>query len=173
MCESPSGIAGELARAIFDNSARSVKTVSMVSALAILAGVCGLNWITYTNAGLNLYLVLVAKSGIGKEGISDAISTLIKATVKHGERYASSFFTFRAMASGPGLFKAVADAPYQCLLHVDGEFGHNVQFMATNKNGSYATLRQQTTCLYTKSGPNSLAVQRLVRTIVRWRVPPA
>lgn len=153
----PPGVAGELARAIYQNSARPVKTVSVASALAILAGVCGLSWTTYTSAGLNLYLTLVAKSGVGKEAIADAIPALIKGAVQAGERNASSFFTFRAMASGQGLMKFMSDAPYSCVLHVDGEFGHNVQFMATDKTGPYATLRQQMTRMYPKSAPNSMA----------------
>lgn len=153
----PPGVTGALAQAIYHNSARPVQTVAIATALAILAGVCGRGWITYTNAGLNLYLAVVARSGIGKEAIGDAIPTLVRDAVKAGERGASSFFTFLSMASGPGLFKAIADAPYACLLHVDGEFGHNVQFMATDKTGPHATLRQQMTRMYSKSAPNSMA----------------
>ncbi|HCZ00314.1 MAG: hypothetical protein A3D16_21010 [Rhodobacterales bacterium RIFCSPHIGHO2_02_FULL_62_130] len=153
----PPGVTGALAQAIYHNSARPVQTVAIATALAILAGVCGRGWITYTNAGLNLYLVVVARSGIGKEAIGDTIPTLVLDSVKQGERGASSFFTFKSMASGPGLFKAIADAPYACLLHVDGEFGHNVQFMATDKTGPHATLRQQMTRMYSKSAPNSMA----------------
>lgn len=153
----PPGVAGRLAWAIYQNSVRPVKTVSIASTLAILAGICGLSWTTHTNAGLNLYLTVVAKSGVGKEAIADAIPALIKCAVQAGERGASSFFTFRAMASGQGLMRFMSDAPYSCVLHVDGEFGHNVQFMATDKTGPYATLRQQMTRMYPKSAPNSMA----------------
>lgn len=153
----PPGVAGHLAQAIYGNSARPVKTVAIAAALALLAGVCGRSWTTYTSAGLNLYIALVAKSGVGKEAIADAIPTLIKAALKEHEHNAPSFFTFRAMASGQGLMKFMADTPFACALHIDGEFGHNVQFMATDKTGPYATLRQQMTRMYSKSAPNSMA----------------
>ncbi|XBQ15177.1 MAG: DUF3987 domain-containing protein [Oceanicaulis sp.] len=154
--EWPPGVAGQLAQAIYYSSARPVRTVAIASALAILAGVCGKCWNTYTGAGLNLYIAVVARSGIGKEAISDAIPALIRASVKAGERDAPSFFTFNSMASGQGLIKYLGEAPYSCVLHVSGEFGHDIQFMAVDKSGHHATLRQQMTKLYSKSAPTSM-----------------
>lgn len=153
----PPGVLGQVAYAIYCNSARPVKTVAVASALALLAGVCGKSWNTYTGAGLNLYLAVVARSGVGKEAIADAIPALIRAASKAGEMHAASFYTFNSMASGQGLIKFMGDTPYSCVLHVSGEFGHDIQFMATDKTGPHATLRQQMTKLYSKSAPTSMA----------------
>jgi hypothetical protein len=119
----PPGVTGALAQAIYHNSARPVQTVAIATALAILAGVCGRGWITYTNAGLNLYLAVVARSGIGKEAIGDAIPTLVRDAVKAGERGASSFFTFLSMASGRGCSRPLQTRPMPACCMWTGSLG--------------------------------------------------
>lgn len=153
----PPGSAGALAYAFYNASIRPVREVSIATALAALAGVCGRNWNTHTGAGLNLYIAFVARSAIGKEAIADSISALVRAIVKRGEAHASSFFTFSGMASGQGLIKFMTDAPFACALHISGEFGHDISFMAADKTGPHATLRQHMTRLYSKSGGTSMA----------------
>jgi hypothetical protein len=151
----PPGAAGALAQLLFHSSIRPVKEVSIVTTLAFLAGLTGQGWNTDTGTGLNLYIVLVARSGIGKEAIGDGISMLVSAAVKGGSFSAANFFSFDSVASGPALVKLMLEQP--SLLHVSGEFGHNVRLMAVDKNGPYATLRQQMTKLYSKSGVASIA----------------
>jgi hypothetical protein len=153
--EWPPGATGHLAQLLFRSSIRPVKEVAVVTALAFLAGLFGRGWNTHTDAGLNLYIVLVARSGIGKEAIGDGISMLINAAINGGGMYASNFFTFDTIASGPALIKMMPGR--SSLLHVSGEFGHNVRLMAIDKNGPHATLRQEMTKLYPKSGANSIA----------------
>lgn len=153
--EWPPGAAGSLAQLLFQNVIRPVKEVAVATALAFLAGICGKGWNTHTGAGLNLYIILVARSGIGKEAIGDGISALIASASKHASMCASDFFTFDAIASGPALVKVMQEKT--SILHVSGEFGHNVRLMAVDKNGPHATLRQQMTKLYSKSGAASIA----------------
>ena len=151
----PPGIAGALAREIFNHSIRPVQEISIATALAILAGVCGRGWNTHTGTGLNLYIAFVARSAIGKEAIADAVQVLVQAAVEKGAICAPDYFTFNSMASGQGLIRFMSENP--CLLHVSGEFGHDIVFMATEKTGPHATLRQNMTKLYHKSGAASIA----------------
>ena len=48
----------------------------MVAALGLLAGVCGRAF-TVSGKGLNLYLILVARSGVGKEAMHCGVAKLI------------------------------------------------------------------------------------------------
>jgi hypothetical protein len=151
----PPGNVGGLALLMYQLSIRPVAEVSIATALATVAGVCGLGWNTHTGAGLNLYIAFVGRSGIGKEAIADGISKLMTATFLKGAIHAPSFFTFDSLASGQALVKQMAETP--CLLHISGEFGHDISYMAIDKTGPHATLRQQMTKLYTKSSAGSVA----------------
>lgn len=152
----PPGRAGTLAQLLFQCSIRPVKEVSIATALGVFAGICGRSWNTHTGAGLNLYIAFVARSGIGKEAIADGISMLITAAMKGPVGFnIPSFFTFDNFSSGPALIKHLLNLT--SVLHISGEFGHDIAFMATDKTGPHATLRQQMTRLYSKSGAGAIA----------------
>jgi hypothetical protein len=151
----PPGKAGDLAQLLFGHAIRPVKEVAIATALGILAGVCGRSWNTHTGAGLNLYIAFVARSGVGKEAIADGISTVIACAKRVGGIAVPAYFTFDSLASGQALIKQLLNAP--AVLHISGEFGHDIAFMATDKTGPHATLRQQMTRLYSKSGAGSIA----------------
>jgi hypothetical protein len=151
----PPGVAGQLAQLLYQSAIRPVREVSIATALGILAGMCGRGWNTHTGAGLNLYLAFVARSGVGKEAIADGIAMVIGAARRMGADSMSAYFTFDNLASGQALIKQLLNMP--AVLHVSGEFGHDIAFMATDKNGPHATLRQQMTRLYSKSGAGSIA----------------
>ena len=65
----PKGLIKELARFIYAQSPRPVKAISTMTALALMAGICGRSY-NISGTGLNNYFVLLAPTGIGKEGIS-------------------------------------------------------------------------------------------------------
>jgi hypothetical protein len=91
-----------------------------------MAGICGKVWVI-PKSGLNLYIVLVARSGIGKEAMHDGISDLITAALPFCP-VAGNFADFTEYASGPALIKACVHN--QCFVNVSGEIGHRCRAMA-------------------------------------------
>jgi hypothetical protein len=148
----PPGVAGHIARFIYESSYLSVKEVSIAATLGFLAGVCGKGW-TIPLSGLNTYVILIAKSGIGKEGMHQGISFLVKAVTEKLPIF-SNFVDFRDMASGPALTKACSENP--CFLNVVGEWGKKLRRMAIETSGPMDTLRTAMINLYQKSGPSAI-----------------
>lgn len=150
----PPGFAGVIARYIYASSARPVREISIVATLGLLCGICGKAW-SITQSGLNMYIIVIAQSGVGKEDMHKGVSSLMSACSKIEPR-ASNFFDFSDFASGPALSKAVADNP--CFVNVAGEWGRKLVRLAKETGNDIAmqTLRTVMTNLYQKSGPQSV-----------------
>ncbi len=152
----PPGFAGALTDAIYDSAERPVKEVAIVGALGLLAGICGKAYCISNDSGLNLYMILVARSAIGKETMHSGISMLLR---EAATRVPSifNFVDFGDFASGPALVKACA--ANTCFLNVCGEWGRKLLRMANDKRGqdiAMASLRTVMTNLYHKSGPQAI-----------------
>jgi hypothetical protein len=118
-----------------------------------MAGIAGRAW-QIPGSGLNLYIVLVARSAIGKEAMPSGIAKLIAAA--EGQCLsAASFVNFDDFVSGPALVKACLGNP--SFVNVAGEIGHKFLAMAVDKDASMRSLRKQLTTLYSKSGSDDVA----------------
>ena len=72
----PPGVVGEIADYIYRSSVRPVPDVALAASIALCAGIVGRSY-NVSGTGLNLYVILVAKSGVGKEGARTGINRLI------------------------------------------------------------------------------------------------
>lgn len=92
----PPGAAGELARYMFAISLRPVKDIAILSALALLSGVCGKAWNTHTRGGLNNYFILVARSGLGKDAFRSNIQNVLQTVEMFGGKDGTQLFGARS-----------------------------------------------------------------------------
>lgn len=151
----PPGVAGRIAQFVYQSAPRPVKEVAIVAAIGLLAGICGKGW-HIPQSGLNMYITLIAQSGVGKEAMHSGISSIAKAVNMNNPIF-YNFINFNDFASGPALQKGCA--MNSCFVHVSGEWGKKLKLMAEAENGrnqSMTTLRTIMTNLYQKSGPAAI-----------------
>lgn len=150
----PPGLAGQIAQFVYNNSMRPVKEVSILTALGFLAGVCGKSF-GIPQSGLNMYIVLIARSGVGKEAMHSGMAALVQAVATR-QPPASRFVSFEKFASGQALTKGVLANP--SFVNVFGEWGRRLEEMSrdTGRNENVQGLRTVMTDLYQKSGAGSI-----------------
>lgn len=150
----PPGFVGALSQFIYNNSYLPIKEVSISAALGLMAGITGKAW-HIPKSGLNLYIVLVARSAIGKEQLHTGIATVVSACIKEFPQF-GNFVDFTEYASGPALIKACAQNT--SFVNVSGEWGRRMKRIAMEdeREGPMTTLRTQMTNLYQKSAPMSI-----------------
>lgn len=131
------GVVHEIARHMYKSSMNPSADFALVGALALMAGICGRAYNTPTKTGLNLYLLMLAKTGAGKESLITGIEDLVNVIAKGNSRFELSqtapiiapaihnFVSNAKFASGQGLMQAVTKKPSCVFIH--DEFGQYLE----------------------------------------------
>jgi hypothetical protein len=154
----PPGLLGEVAAFMYEAAPRQVPEIALAAAIALMAGVCGRAY-NISDDGLNLYVLLLAETGLGKEGMAIGIDKLFNA-IKNEVPAAKEFRGPSEIASAPALFKHMSKGPKGFLSQV-GEFGLKMQQLSSQRASPVELgLKRCLLDLYHKSGVN--------RTVQPW-----
>ena len=126
----PPGLTGDIARYIYDSAPRQVREVAIAGAIAYMAGICGKSW-EVGDSGLNIYMVLMADSGFGKDAASKALRKLHYEVIPN-----STFLGASDFASPQALVKELAEN--KSFVSLRGEVGQWLRSMTEKKASSNA-----------------------------------
>lgn len=150
----PPGLLGEIAQFIYASAPRPVPEIAIAAAIGLLAGICGRAY-NVSSTGLNQYVLLLARTGRGKEAIQSGISKLI-AYVRQQVPSIEECIGPDEIASGPALYKYLNKNP--SFVSVLSEFGLRLASLSdSHGNGANMSLRRMILQLYAKSGFNDVA----------------
>lgn len=148
----PPGLIGEIAHFIYQAAPRPVPEIALAGAIGLMAGICGRAY-NVSNTGLNQYILLLAKTGMGKEGMAQGIDKLMNA-IRLQVPTSSNFIGPSHLPSGQGLKKYI-HRKSQCFVSIIGEFGLALQNISNPRASSHEFELQRTLLeLYHKSGAN-------------------
>jgi len=148
--ELPPGLLGEIAKYIYAAAPRPVPEIALAGAIGLMAGICGRAY-NVSGTGLNQYVILLAKTGTGKEAMASGINKLITAAIKLGVRDAGKFIGPGTISSREALNKVLVNTP--SILCIVGEFGIALHEMSRRDAAPHkALLLQIYLDLYNKSG---------------------
>lgn len=146
----PPGLIGELTQFIYAQAPLPVAEVALAGALGLMAGICGRAF-NVSSEGLNMYLLVLAQTGNGKEAMARGIDKIMSA-VEKTVKAAGEFRGPGEIASGPALTKHLANQAPSCVSLL-GEFGLRLHAMCSeNANAQHVGLRRLLLDLFHKSG---------------------
>lgn len=146
----PPGLVGDIADYILSAAPRPVPHIALAGAIGLMAGVCGRAF-NVSGTGLNLYVLLIAETGTGKEGIASGISSLI-AAIPNGRIASFDFLGPAEVASAPALIKHLAQTS-NSFVSVVGEIGILLQLLTNPRAAAHLVgLKRAFLDLYNKSG---------------------
>lgn len=149
----PPGFIGEIAQYIVDSSIRPVKEIGISAAIGLCAGILGRQF-NVSGTGLNQYIIMLAKTGVGKEGGASGIERLLKACRPEAP-VVDAFMGPGTFASGQAIIRSLDEKP--SFVSVLGEFGLTLQELSSRQNNSLnRVMRRVLLDLYTKSGKSSI-----------------
>lgn len=127
----PPGLVGNLAAFIYQRAPRPVWEIAVAGAIGILAGIAGRKY-NYSDTGLNQYVIYIAPSGIGKDAVAKAASTLPRTHEKLAGM--SAFIGKRSYTGGSAIFRELEQQP--SVVAIFDEVGHLLTQMKHQKANS-------------------------------------
>lgn len=145
----PHGLMGEIAQFIYQASPRPCNEIALAAAIGLMAGICGKAY-NYGNSGLNLYVLAVANTGVGKEAGAAGIDILMHEVSKQ-VLVANEFVGPSEIASGQALSNYLKTN--QSFVSILGEFGFRIQALSDPRaNNAEKNLLRTMLDLFGKSG---------------------
>ena len=148
----PEGLVGEIAEYILATAYKPLPQIALVAAVGLVAGMAGRTY-NISSTGLNLYLLILAPTGIGKEGGTAGAERIIHEVAK---KFPSvlQFWGPGTFASGQGMIKQLVKTP--CMVSFMGEFGHTLSNMChPHATSAEVMTRKLYLELFNKSGPTA------------------
>lgn len=151
----PPGVMGEVAKYIYRTAPRPVMEIATVAAIGLISGIAGRAY-NIPQSGLNTYMILIARSGTGKEALMSGPALIID-RLRNAVPAIQEFVDFNEFASGQALIKACCNGR-SSFVNINDEWGQRLREFADNRaTAAQRSLRTVMTTLYQKSGSNSIA----------------
>lgn len=125
----PPGLIGEITDYIYQTAPTPVLEIALASSISFMAGLTGRAYNILDN-GLNLYIILIAKSGTGKEWAKAGIEKLIKEIRLNSNGFIPDMDNFigpRKFASASALMNTLSNQ--KSFVSIIDEFGLKLQAM--------------------------------------------
>jgi hypothetical protein len=149
----PPGLVGEVAQYIYSSAVRPVREVALTAAIGFVAGIAG-RCFNISSTGLNQYLLLVARTGTGKEDGPKGVERLL-AALRPRVPMVDDFIGPGAFASGQALIRVLDGKP--SFVSILGEFGKTMrQLNDPRAPAPTVMLKKVLLDLYAKSGWNNV-----------------
>ena len=150
----PPGLLGEIAYFIYTAVPRPVPEIAIAAAIALMAGICGRAY-NISGTGLNQYILILAKTGSGKEGAAQGIDKLMNAVQPLCDNMSARYRGPGMIASGQALAKHFKES--KCFVSVIGEFAIRMEAMShKDALASEKMLLALMLDLYNKSGKGQM-----------------
>ncbi len=145
----PPGLIGEIANFIYSQAPLPVPEIALAGAIGFMAGLCGRAY-NISGTGLNQYMLLIAKTGRGKEAIAQGIDAIMQ-NVKKTVPSSMEFIGPSEIASPQALNKFLTRS--KCFVSLQGEFGLRLGEMSAEHAPAHMVgLRRSYLDLFNKSG---------------------
>ena len=146
-----SNLLHQLARHIKNVAPIPDPTISYAGAIALMSGIAGRRFNTPTRTGLNQYVVILGRTGIGKEGAMTGIGSIFNSLCDPMEEQ-DRFIGPGYIASGQALLGEFDKrANMMCSI---GEIGHLFRQLSKPQSSSDSYLLRMLLTLHNKSGVN-------------------
>lgn len=149
----PPGLIGEIAQFIYYASERPVPEIALAGALTFCSGIFGRQY-NISQTGLNLYTVMLADTGRGKEAASSGVNKLL-AALRPQLPMVDNYRGPGHIASGQGLIRHLDE--HHCCFSFLSEFGHILRIITSPRaNAADIRTKQVFLDLFMKSGKNEM-----------------
>lgn len=155
----PPGLVGDIADYIYASAPRQMIEAAVLAGLGLVAGIAGRHY-NVNGSGLNIYLMLLAGTGRGKNAMAKGIRRLITGAERNGVPMAGDFLGPDSFTAGSSLHRFVID--HLSVLLLFGEYGQQLKAMTDRRaHPNEIQLMRLILALYSNSGAGDFLPARV------------